>query len=208
MGMHIGLVAVQASVSDFVNAFTEVWPTREIVATKDGFVREDEIWAWKDANERFVSAADWTKSDPGQEVYVICQDGQWAVLMDFSYVLATDENALGQLSMRFGSVVSFVVQTTSGCAFFWNYESGELKRSIQSVEGEAELSGEALTQEAGIDIQHYYMNETEQLMQAFGLSKLEELLVPATTVAIAVADRTDYSDLHVEATAKPWWKFW
>ena len=208
MGMHIGLVAVQASVSDFVNAFTEVWPTREIVATKDGFVREDEIWAWKDANERFVSAADWTKSDPGQEVYVICQDGQWAVLMDFSYVLATDENALGQLSKRFGSVVSFVVQTTSGCAFFWNYESGELKRSIQSVDGEAELSGEALAQEAGIDIQHYYMNETEQLMQAFGLSKLEELLVPATTVAIAVADRTDYSDLHVEATAKPWWKFW
>lgn len=208
MGMHIGLVAVQASVSDFVNAFTEVWPTREIVATKDGFVREDEIWAWKGANERFVSAADWTKSDPGQEVYVICQDGQWAVLMDFSYVLATDENALGQLSKRFGSVVSFVVQTTSECAFFWNYESGELKRSIQSFDGKAEVSGESLTQEAGIDIQQYYMNETEQLMQAFGLSKLEELLVPATTVAIAVADRTDYSDLHVEATAKPWWKFW
>ena len=208
MGMHIGLVAVQASVSDFKNAFAEVWPKFEIVATKDGFASEDEIWAWKDANERFVSAADWTKADPGQEVYVICQDGQWAVLMDFSYVLATDEKALGQLSERFGSVVSFVAQTTSGCAFFWNYESGEMKRSIQSVDGEAELAGEVLAQEAGIDIEHYYMDETEQLMLAFGLSKLDQLLVPATAVAIAIADRTDYSDLHVEAKPKPWWKFW
>ncbi|MBK7932199.1 MAG: hypothetical protein IPK01_01630 [Acidobacteria bacterium] len=205
--MHIGLVAVRGSVSEFIDAFAEVWPKFEIVATKDGFANEDEIWAWKDANERFVSAADWTKADPGQEVYVICQDGQWAVLMDFSYVLATDEKALAQLSERFGSALSFVAQTTSGCAFFWNYESGEMKRSIQSVDGEAELAGEALTQEAGIDIQHYYMNETEQLMQAFGLSKLDQLLVPATAVAIAVADRTDYSDLHVEAKAKPWWKF-
>jgi len=208
MGMHIGVVAVRASVSEFIGAFAAVWPKLEIVATKDGFASEDDIWAWKVANERFVSAADWTKADPGREVYLICQDGQWAVLMDFSYVLATDTRALGQLSERFGSSLSFVAQTTSGCAFFWNYESGELKRSIQSVDGEAELAGEALTQEAGIDIQHYYMDETVQLMQAFGLSNLEELLVPATTIAIATTDGTDYSDLVLSTKAKPWWKFW
>lgn len=208
MGMDIGLVAVRGSVSEFIDAFAEVWPKLEIVVRKDGFASEDEIWAWKDAKERFVSSADWTKGDPGQEVYVICQDGQWAVLMDFSFVVATDERSLGQLSERFGSAISFVVQTTSGCAFFWNYESGELKRSIQNVDGEAELAGEPLAQEAGIDIQNYYMNETEQLMQAFGLSKLDQLLVPATAVAIAIADRTDYSHLHVEPKPKPWWKFW
>ena len=54
MGMHIGLVAVRGSVSEFMNAFAEVWPKFEIVATKDGFANEDEIWAWKGANERCV----------------------------------------------------------------------------------------------------------------------------------------------------------
>src|SRR5690349_1723609 len=112
MGMHIGLVAVRGSVADVIDAFREVWPKFEIVAAKDDFVSQDEIWSWKESNERFVSAAAWTRDDPGQEVYVFCQDHAWAVLMDFSFVLAADETALKQLSERFGSVLAFLVQTT------------------------------------------------------------------------------------------------
>jgi hypothetical protein len=108
--------------------------------------------------------------------------------------------------------LSFVGQTTSGCAFFWNYESGEMKRSITGVDGEVELVGEALPQETGIDIDHYYIDETEQLMSAFGLSAFDQLLVPETAVAIATVDRTDYTHLYesvnTDDDAKPWWKFW
>lgn len=212
MGMQIGLIAVRGTVAEVLEAFAEVWPTLEVVATKDGFGSEDEIWAWKAANERFVSAADWSKDDPGKEVYVISQDGDWAVIIDFNYVLPTDENGLKRLSERFGSVLSFVGQTTSGCAFFWNYESGEMKRSITGVDGEVELVGEALPQETGIDIDHYYIDETEQLMSAFGLSAFDQLLVPETAVAIATVDRTDYTHLYesvnTDDDAKPWWKFW
>ncbi len=214
MGMHIGLIAAKGTVAEMVRAFPDVWPKFEIVTTKNGFANEDEIWSWKESNERFVSAAEWTKADPGQEVYVLCQSGEWTVLIDFSYVLAADENALKQLSEKFGSVLSFVVQTTSGCAFFWNYESGQIVRSIQNADGELTVFGEELPQEAGIDVRNYYMDETEQLMNAFGLSKVEQLLIPSTAVAIATADRTDYSELlnvhseNTEAQAMPWWKFW
>jgi hypothetical protein len=221
MGMHFGLIAAKAPLSEFRTAFSETWPDLEVATSADGFATVDDIWSWKSANERFVSARSWTKENPGSEVYVFCQDGPWAVLLDFSYVLVGDEKALQKLSSRFNSILSFIVETTGGCAYFWCYESGHLLRMIQNIDGESSSSGEALLQEKDIDVGSYYMEETEQLMQAFGLSKPEDLPVAATAVAIATIDRTDYSQLAARADgdniggqespsrgAKPWWKFW
>ena len=213
MGMHFGLIAAKAPLSEFRAAFAEVWPDLEIAASADAFRNADDIWSWKSANERFVSAAKWTKENPGSEVYVFCQDGPWAVLLDFSYVLAGDEAALQQLSARFGSVLSFIVETAGGCAYFWSFESGEMRRMVQNIDGKFEASGESLPQEVGIDVEGYYMDETEQLMRAFGLSSPEDLPVVSSAVAIATIDRTDYTPLADNGTAapigaRPWWKFW
>ena len=221
MGMHFGLIAAKVPLSEFRLSFSQMWPELEVTASADGFGNADDIWSWKSANERFVSARNWTKENPGSKVYIFCQDGPWAVLMDFSYVLASDQRALQQLSTRFGSALSFIVETASGCAYFWSYESGQMRRVIQSIDGELTSSGVRLPQEEDIDVGSYYMEETEQLMRAFGLSMPEDLPVVSTAVAIATIDRTDYtqragtvggenSNARESASprAKPWWKLW
>jgi hypothetical protein len=103
----------------------------------------------------------------------------------------------------------------------WKSANERVLRMIQNIDGEVTSSGDALLQEKDIDVASYYVEETEQLMQAFGLSKPEDLPVASTTLAIATIDRTDYSHLlagfddgDVTALelpsqgAKPWWKFW
>jgi hypothetical protein len=71
MGMHIGLIGIKASVTQFREAFTRTWPKFEVIASADSFPDEDAMKAWKESHERFVSAADWTKESPGSEVYFI-----------------------------------------------------------------------------------------------------------------------------------------
>jgi hypothetical protein len=221
MGMHFGLIAAKAPLSEFRIAFSETWPQLEVAASADGFSSVDDIWSWKSANERFVSAAKWTKENPGSEVYILCQDGPWAVLMDFSYVLAGDEEALQELSTRFGSVLSFIVETAGGSAYFCSYEWGQMRRMIHNIDGEITSSGVSLPQEEGIDVGRYYMEGTEQLMRAFGLSIPENLPIASAAVAIATIDRTDYTQLTGNVSGgkssgyespsqatKPWWKFW
>ncbi|MFC4308636.1 hypothetical protein ACFPN2_06030 [Steroidobacter flavus] len=221
MGMHFGLIAAKTSVSELRAAFSETWPELEVVSSAEKFATADDVWSWKNAHERFVSAAEWTKDNQGVEAYVLCQDGPWAVLMDFSFVLPGDDAALEELSVRFGSVVSFIVETAGGCASFCCYESGQLRRMIQNIDGELTSSGSPLPQEVGIAVENYYMKETEQLMRAFGLSPPDDLPIASTSVAIATTDRTDYTQLARNVTdgkaedsvsspqaTKPWWKLW
>lgn len=193
MGMHFGLIAAKTSLLEFRAAFGEIWPALEVVTSADRFSNADELWSWKESNERFVSARDWTKENPGVEVYFLCQDGPWAVLMEFSYVLASDQKALQQLSARFGQALSFIVETAGGCAYFWSYESGQLRRMIQNIDGDLTSSGASLPQEEGLAANTYYMAETEGLMRAFGLSSPEDLPVASSAIAIATHDRTDYT---------------
>jgi hypothetical protein len=92
---------------------------------------------------------------------------------------------------------------------------------IQNIDGELTSSGVSLPEERDIDVGSYYMEETEQLMRAFGLSMPKDLPVATTAVAIATIDRTDYtrhagtvsgenSSAHESSSrrAKSWWKFW
>jgi hypothetical protein len=175
--MHFGLIAVKGPLGPFRSAFSQIWPELEVVAAAEGFASADEIWAW-------------TQEQPDSEVYIFCQDDPWAVLLDSSYIVASDQRALQQLSARFGSVLSFIVESTGGCAYFWSYESGQLRRSIQNINGELTTSGVSLPEEADIDVERYYMEGTEQLMLAFGLLMPEYLLGNSTAVAIATVPRS------------------
>jgi len=224
--MHFALAAIRTSVDEFREAFTDTWADFEVVASENRFSDKDAVWAWTKENEQFVSAADWTQDNPGTQTCVLAQDGPWALLMDPSFALATDEDALLELSERFGTVLSFAVQTTGGCALFWCYENGLLRRMISMADGPTETEGTPLPEEEGIDVDHYYMDETEALMRAFGLSPIEDFPDTASAVALAVADRTDYDELEAKTgdagssinvqnpdpgpieKPKPWWKFW
>jgi hypothetical protein len=223
MGMHFGLVAVEAEVPYLKRAFSEIWTDLEVIDSASGFEGTDAFWDWMRENEKFVSAAEWTKENPGTQTYALSQDGPWALLMDPSYTLASDEQALQKLSRRFGRVLSFVVETTGGSTFFWCYVNGRLHRSIITTDGPSEVAGSPLPEEEGIDVDHYYMDETEALMRAFGLSPIEELPNASSAVALAVVDRKDYTDLLPGDSAtdstcpapdagadasKPWWKLW
>ena len=55
------------------------------------------------------------------------------------------------------------------------------------------MKGKALPEEAGIDVDNYYMDETEALWAAFGLSPYDAMKGAAGCEAISVVDRTDYS---------------
>lgn len=233
MGMHFGLVAIRGTVSNFKTSFPKVWPKFEITASAEGFADAEAVWSWMKAHEHFVSAAAWTKDNPGSQCAYVCQFGPWTVFMDPSYVLASDEKALKQLSELHGIVLSFIIETAGGCAYFWCYESGQLRRAIFNGGEEVRFEGNPLPEESDLDARFYYMQETEALMRAFGLPALEALPVPAETTALALTDRTDYGELKKNpasgqpaarstergpsrdsgtaagiATTKPWWKFW
>src|SRR3990172_1007268 len=128
MGMHIGLVAAKTSVARLRKAFSRAWPRFEIVASEENLPDANAMWAWKESQEQFVSAADWTKDNPGREVYVFWQDGPWAIMMDESYTLASDEEGLRILSTQIGTVLSFVVETAAGSAEFSCFANGPLLR--------------------------------------------------------------------------------
>lgn len=208
--MHYGFVAVPTTVQALERGFATVWPRYQMKERAE-LPSLDGWFDWKRQNERFVAAGDWTPENSGLEVLGLLQDGGWAVLLDTSHVLATDSQALMQLSTSFGRCLSFVIETGGGCASFAAFRQGLLERSIDSVDGEVRTQGEPLPEEAGLDIGSYYMDETESLQQRFGLSAFTSA-PPVSVIALAVVDQTDYSEQLRQVapvrSKKPWWKLW
>jgi len=208
--MHHGFVAVPAAVEALVKEFGTVWPHCQ-VTDRASLASLDAWFEWKRRNERFVAARDWTPQNPGVAVLGFLQDGDWAVLLDTSHVLTTDAEASSRLSASFGRCLSFVIETTGGCASFAAFRQGQLERSIDSVDGEVRTQGEPLPEEAGLDIGSYYMEETEALQQRFGLRAFTSA-PPTDVIAIATVDHTDYSEqmrqIAPARDKKPWWKLW
>lgn len=223
--MHFGIVAVKADVAQFIEAFTTAWPHHE-PSTRVTLSGLEALDAWMRATQRDVYAASWSVDNPGTDAFGFWQDGGWAVMLDPGYVRASDGDALAVLSERFGLALSFVVETTGGCAFFDAHERGHRIRRIQSIDGEVKTDGERLPQEAGLPESSYYMDETERLQVAFGITPLDRLSGDAPVSGAAFIDRTDYSALRathesrakaapVAAPAKtpaeakkPWWRVW
>ena len=192
-----------------------VWPHYESIRRATLPSLED-FQKWKLQNSEFVSAREWTPENPGTEVLGFLQDGGWAVLLDSSYVVAADENALAKLSQLFGSSVSFVIQTAGGSSTFMLFKNGELVRAIESVDGNVATRGEAIPEEYGIQIDRYYVAEAETLQRSLGFRFLADA-PPTQVTAVAVIDRTDYSaavqapevkDSDPAAPKKPWWRLW
>ena len=202
MGMHLGLVAVRAGVTDLKTGFLEGCPNFDVVDVAETFGTDEEFWTWMRSNAKFVSSADWKKENPGVETYALWQDGEWAVLYDPTYVFASDSQSLSALSQKLGRVLTFVVESAGGTAHFSGFEDGKCVREIAYNDGESMLQGQALPQESGINVEKYYMDETDTLLRAFGLRQTDAIPVLDSTIALAVVDHTDYSDLLQGEEAK------
>lgn len=229
MGMHIGIVAARVPVAKLREVFLALHPKYELTESSGELEGDDELWDWVQAHERSVSAAEWSPQNRGKEVYGLWRDGEWAVLMDKSYVLPSDAEALAQLSKEVGEVLAVVVETTSGCGEFTYLASGGLVRRVTNNDGEVECEGEPIPQEAGIGAGPFYMEQAEALGRAFGIVSLTDLSGVRELQAFTVVDHTDYSGVvspfgpvapKVEKTPpavlpapakrnpRPWWKFW
>jgi len=193
MGMHIGFIAAKTSVAKLREAFSNNCTDFEIIVSDGNFPSLDAIKVWRKSHGHYVTTGG-LEGDLGRDVYVLWQDGPWAIMMEDTYVLPSDEEILAQLSMEFGTVLSFVVETTGGCAYFCCFENGKLRRKIDCVDTDVSSEGDPLPEEADIDISsNYYMDETEALWRAFGLSPFDG---PSSRgyQAIGVIDPTDESE--------------
>lgn len=213
VGMHFGIVTVKAQREALVDAFAAAWPQHEARA-RVALAGIEALSDWMRATQRQAAAA----GQPA-DVFGFWQDGEWAVLFDPSYAQASDRRALAVLSERFGLVLSFVVETAGGCAFFEAFDGGRLVRRIQSIDGELQAEGARLPEEAGLPDDRYFEDETRRLQRAFGLAGMDG--VPAATPVIAAAylDRNDYGvspprqraeapRVSTPAPKRPWWRIW
>lgn len=213
MGMHYGFIAASTTVDQLRAAFTATWPDLQVARTAtlpslEGYLD------WQRTHERPVTAEDWAPDNRGVEVYGLLQDGRWAVLLDSSLVLASDREALAQLSTRLGTCVAFVVQSTSGSASFLAFRGGQLLRSVENFDGELVTHGARLPEEAALPKDRYYLAEAEALQQRMGLSFLDDP-APREVTALATVDQADYAGLsttqpgaEAAPARKPWWKVW
>ncbi len=214
--MHVGIVAVKAPRDALVDAFAAAWPHHEARArvTLAGL---EALSDWMRATQRQAAAA----GEP-VDVFGFWQDGEWAVLFDPSYAQASDRRALATLSERCGLVLSFVVETAGGCAFFDAFDGGRLLRRIQSIDGELQAEGARLPQEAGLPDDRYFEDETRRLQRAFGLTAMEAVAGDVPVVGAAYVDRTDYGGPGRRLAfappvppaparsrwKRPWWRPW
>jgi hypothetical protein len=219
LGMHFGILAVKAEVDQLMAAFPTVWPRHEPTA-RTSLAGLEALDAWMRATQRRVTAAAWSLDNPAIDTFGFWQDGEWAVMLDRSYVQASDRRALAALSERFGLALSFVIETSGACAFFDAFAQGRQVRRIQSIDGAVASEGDRLAQEAGLPAASYYMDETEQLLRAFGITPLGQLPAEHPVAGAAYVDRTDYGApkkarearipgaVVAPAPRRPWWRFW
>jgi hypothetical protein len=205
--MHVALVAARTTVSELRRVFVEAFPRLKVIESAE-FTTAEELQEWIKAHERLVSGARARPEDRGTTLIAFWQDGPWAVLADRSYVLAAGDDRLASLSTRF-RVLSFLVESAGGTAYFACFEQGRCRRSILNVDGAVIVEGHPLPEEADIDVGAYYMEESHSLACAFGLSSLE--------YAAGIARWTDFSavramdgNVSVEQPRprRPWWKLW
>ncbi|MFL6699794.1 MAG: hypothetical protein ACJ8GJ_21705, partial [Vitreoscilla sp.] len=181
--------------------------------------------AWMRTTQRQVAAAASSPDHRVTDVFGFWQDGEWAIMLDPSYAQASDRKALTALSERFGLALSFIVETSGGCAFFDACREGQPLRRIQSIDGEVTAEGERLPQEAGRAESSYFIEETEALQLAFGITPPGRLARDKPVIARSYVDRTDYgAPVRARRAAagagpsavapprspvdKPWWRFW
>jgi hypothetical protein len=206
--MHFGLIAVKAEVAQLIDAFGCCWPRHEPLGSTS-LAGLEALEAWMRATQRQALATAGSSGHPGVDTFGFWQDGQWAVMLDPSYAQASDPRALAALSDRFGTALSFIIETSGGCAFFDAYDAGRRVRRIQSIDGELTSEGARLPEEAGLSGSSYYMDETEQLQIALGITPPGRLPDDKPVTGAAYRDgAASLAAAPVSQARRPWWRFW
>jgi len=198
MGMHFGLLVARTTVDGLKSGFSKIWPKHEFARSHKGFKTFDEALEWAASHEKFVSAAERSLENPGSQVHLFYQDGAWAVMTDFTYTLAGNEKALARLSADLGAALGIVIESAGGTAMFAYCENGNLVRSVAYMDGDMRVHGKPIPEEAKLEKDIFYMDEVEQLMQAFGLTPFGDDAIAPRMEAWELIDRTDYEALRRE----------
>jgi hypothetical protein len=216
--MHFGIVAVKSEVAQLVDAFARCWPKHQPVASAS-LAGLEALHAWMRATQREATAGAGPSGHHGIDTFGVWQDGEWAGMLDPGYAQASDRQALEALSERFGTALSFVIETSGGCAFFDAYGQGQRLRRIQSIDGVLTSAGARLPEEAALPESTYYGDETEQLQLAFGITPPGRLPADLPVTGAAYLDRADYvvqkaaprgrpADASPPPVRRSWWRFW
>ncbi|HET6428894.1 MAG TPA: hypothetical protein VFJ30_10815 [Phycisphaerae bacterium] len=192
MGWDVALLAAGIPVLQLRDRFLPLWSKHELVGEVANLPDFDALCRWREENEVFVSAADWTKDRPGTEVKGIYSDGKWSVLVDFSYCICADTGQIAELSMLAGAVIVLTVGMHGGVAALDAYDQGRSIRSIAQIGGQLTTEGEPLPNEHGIDLDSFYLAGADALWRSFGLHSVLDQPPPGPMAAICVSDRTDY----------------
>lgn len=195
MGMHFGLIVTPANPQEIIDSWKDIFLETEITATHTGFTSENEFSKWMLEKENIVKSKDWSTDNLPINTYAIWKDGKWSVILDSSYIMAIDDKILSEISRRFGKALAFVVESAGGTAVFICYENGELIRKIEYFDGYSNLTGTPLAEEAGINVEQYYMDGTEALLSAFGIN-LKNIPILDSAISLAVIDKKDYGALR------------
>ena len=182
------------------------WGSLELIESNSCGDDYKAAWAWAAGRDGYVEG----KSD-AEMCPLVARDGEYNILIDFSMLMAVEEDALIKLSQHTPVYVA-VTQGTAGCASFACYRDSARVRSIDFVDGDIETQGDPLPEEEGIDLASFYDVGLENLWRKLGFSGLlftgefkcftafhcRDLSATENEVAIAPPLRDE----------KPWWKLW
>src|SRR5262245_15160249 len=122
MSFNYAHVAVRGKRDDFREAFLDIWDNFRLVESSGELAGCEDLMTWS------APRCEYLRGKAPNDVKAFGQDGGWAVLTDFSMLLAGDGDRLRRLSARFGEAVVGLTQGTSGAALFGLYEGGALRR--------------------------------------------------------------------------------
>src|SRR5262245_43478012 len=124
MSFSKSLIAVRGTSDRFREALPRVWRNYRLVESSPALGSEDELIAWSERRCEYLAG-----TSPN-DVKAFWQDGDWAVMLDFSMLLIDDPARLAALSREFGLVAAGLTQGTSGTAMFSLFENGSVRREI------------------------------------------------------------------------------
>jgi hypothetical protein len=207
MSYTMAMIAARAAPDAFKAAVLKAWSFAELGEPTE--------------HADYGAFCEWLAANDSEDVQAkgIYRDGEWSVLFDYSMLMSSDEPSLAELSRALGLVMVNNTQGTAGFAEFRLYEAGALRRRILSDDGALTQTGAPLPEEAGLDLDDFYMGSHEELSARVGVPSFWGVAQPPFSAfrvygskqppdaSVLARPAVDSATRAVQAR-RPWWKFW
>ncbi len=156
-------IAIQATNVRFLEAFREVWTHLEALEQPTC------LWAWREVREWVAKHSAAAGAETGGEPQIFCSDGNWSVMLDFSHEIAFAEEQLCFLSEVFPRVLAVVVRGEEDVCELRSYVNGYLHRELRRDGQRMSARGEALPEEAGLDLRKFGVEQLDYIWRCCGM---------------------------------------